>query len=1579
MCTVFIIVTILLILFSVGCVSATNTNTYVNVNGNNSWDGSTPTHTNATNGPKQTIATGLSVTNNGGNISIAAGTYKENNLIIAKNLTITGASKTNTIINAMGKNLIFFIKPGTIVTIKNLNITNGNATNADYNRNGGGIYNQGTLTIDNCIFYNNRAKDADDAGGAAGSDADTAGNGGAIYNTGTLTIKNSEFYNNNAGQGGDASATHNSSTGGSGGAIYNLGIIPNIQACTFRNNYAGRGGASSAFHDGKGGGSGGAIYNSGTINNIQTCTFTTNHAGSGGSTQNGAAANPGTGGNGGAIYSNNTVNINNSTFDGNYAGNGGEGSDIQDGAHGGYGGAIYNTGISTISGSEIKNGHAGTGGAGPGAAKDGADGNGGAIINMKTLTITSCNIHNNTANNGYGGGIYNNGLLTLQNSQINYNTAGNGGGIYNIGTIVPPVNTQIVNNTPDNYNNLNCVINQRTNQYYGKIQDAINNASSNDTLLIKPSTYQEDIIIITKNINLIGTGQTNTIIGGHIGIDTAYKVTITDLTITHGSSSSIIVILGGGIYNTGTLTLKNVTIQNCHADDKGGGIYNTGNLTIYDSTIISNNAKVPDKLLATEKGYGGGIYNSGVLTLYNTIVQSNTAKSSDQQVGEANGGGIYNTGTLNVYNSTFNSNTARNLADQVGGVVGYGGAIFSTGYLNVVNCSFNSNSANEGYGGAIYYKATNGLNIVNSTFNGNRAYGFSLDEYIFRTDYGGAIYCNSIGGLNVANSTFTNNAAWGGGGAIYNTGGGLTLKNSTFINNQAHYGIIKIDYMRAYGGTGGAIYNNNNLNITNCTFNNNIAMIGGSIYNGGSGNLTISNSNFTGNFVQATDKDGNPITYLTYDVGSPTEIITGIFTIASGITQMIFGFKQYWASSIVTFVSEIDQIVSNFQKNTIEAVGGAIYLTDSCNLNVKNCNFNNNTASLGGAIDNFSTGNLTVTDSTFNYNKAGFGGAIYNNNFGPLTVTGSIFNNNNGGSGGAIFYGGTNDHAWADLTVKENIFSGNWGYLGGVAYLGIQGVSHSIINFNRIYDPLGNYTLYNEYSSNMIDGKYNWWGSNDGPGTYNTNSKTNIDTSPFMILTVTADPSTIYYGSNSIIKADLLHDSRYDPNNPEASRHDPTLGLVPDGTIITFKTNDGSIIPISSTIVNGQANATYIADGTGAPKQVTVFANVDNTLDHVATYINIQQIPTKTFLNPVSNFAGQSVTLVAKITDNKDKLIDGGNVTFNIGIAPTVTVPVVNGYAEYYLTIPLGTSPLPYTISANYTGTTKYTSSAASQYLIVTPASQGYTGITVYPPINGTQGQTVNLIARLTDVYNNLPLANKNVAFSINGNNVGSAITDSNGVANKSYTILLAPGSYTITASFAADSPYSGSSNTGMLNVMPSLTGVSDLTITKKVQSIVRLGKNFVVTIKIGNKGPDIAKDVVIKFSIPKGIDFITASVDQGTWNYNKATRLFTWNLGDVAVGDPYLNLTLKANKLGQYQLKHLLTTKTYDPTLENQMIPLSIVITTPGDNNGDNGNGSSVNVEGKTIGMQKTGTPITCLIIAILALIGGLASSKRK
>ena len=742
------VATILLILFSVGCVSATNTNTYVNVNGNNSWDGSTPTHTNATNGPKQTIATGLSVTNNGGNISIAAGTYKENNLILAKNLTITGASKTNTIINAMGSNLIFFIKPGTIVTIKNLNITNGNATNADYNRMGGGINNQGTLTIDNCIFYNNRAKDAADAGGAAGSDADTAGNGGAIYNTGTLTVKNSEFYNNNAGQGGDASATHNSSTGGSGGAIYNTGTILNIQACTFRNNYAGRGGASSAFHDGKGGGSGGAIYNTGTINNIQTCTFTSNHAGSGGSTQAGAAANPGKGGNGGAIYSNNRVTVTSCTFDGNYAGNGGAGTTAQSGTTGGSGGAIYNTGTFTISGSVLKNNRAGNGGDAPDGLFSGGDaGNGGAIWNAGTFTITNCEIQNNKAGtggtghgyetlntldgeDGYGGGIYNSATLTINNStKIHDNSAENGGGIYNTGNL-NVTHTSFTNNTAQ----------YRIRYYNGA-----------DT---KPLVY-----------------------------------------ILYGGG-------GGAIWNNGTLTLMDNTFTNNTAM-YGGALYYTGNKTysVTNCSFINNNVKAVDEhgnpiqtvtftVTGGWKGFVSATIKSisktvllyklnpsqGVMSIVGDIIGAVKMVDSKEDAVEAAGGAIYmiKSVSLTVNNSAFTNNTAS---------IGGGICNCGNGTLTITNSNFNGNAA--GVGGAVYCNDLGPLNATKNIFMGNCADGGAAIGYTGTTS-------SQWGALTVKENIFSNNDA-SLGGAVYDNFQGNTK--------------IHMNFNRIYGTDNYDIYN----------------------------------------------------------------------------------------------------------------------------------------------------------------------------------------------------------------------------------------------------------------------------------------------------------------------------------------------------------------------------------------------------------------------------------------------------------------------------------------------------------------------------------------------------------------------------------------------------------------------------------------------------------------------------------------------------------------------------------------------------------------------------------------------------
>ncbi len=1241
---IFLFAFIILILFSISCASATNNNTYVGVNGSNSWDGSTPTHTNATNGPKQTIASGLSVTNNGGTISIAAGTYNEYNLIISKNLTISGASKTNTIIDGNQENLIFLIQPGAIVTIKNLTLTNGQASDSDYQRMGGAINNQGTLTIENCTFSNNHARDARDAD--AGSGADTAGNGGAIYNTGTLTIKDSEFSGNHAGQGGDSSASHKGSAGGSGGAIYNLGLILNIQTCTFRDNYAGRGGHSSAFHDGHSGGSGGAIYNAGTINSILSCIFTTNHAGNGGNTQDSTLPNPGLGGVGGAIYNNGTVTINSSNFDGNYAGDGGNGSLTPNGADGGSGGAIYNTGTFTITNSILSWNNAGDGGTGEASAHGGDAGHGGAIYNSKSFTITNCEIVNNKA--GIGGQCYGNPVLT----------------------------------------------------HYG------------------------------------------------------------------------------------------------------------------------------------DNGMGGGIYNTANLNINNSKIQGNSAE---------NGGGIYNTGNTTITNTSFTENAA----------------------------------------------------IYRYHFKGSGSLGYSISLLI--------------------------------------------------------------------GGEGGGVWNNGNLTLMNSNFTKNTALYGGALYYTGNGSYSITNCNFDNNNVKAVDSQGNPIQVVDYSIDGGWKAF--VSATIKDISKSFLIYKispRQGIASIVTDVLDVVKLV-DADTNDIEAAGGAIYMIKSVNLMVNYCSFINNTASIGGGICNVGNGTLIITNSQFTGNAAGVGGAVYCNNLGPLNATNNIFNGNCAHGGGAISYTGSESSQWGNLTVKENIFSHNDASLGGSVYDNFQGNTKIYMNFNRIYGTF-NYDIYDEVGK--ADVTFNWWGSNFGPRTYHAYGL--VDTSHWIVLRINS--SDVSIGDNSTIKFDMLDDIN-------GTHPNPAYGILPDGIPISLTVSNGTITPNTITIINGLAYATYIANGNSGP--ITINATVDNN-DSFLVYstFNVNKITTITSVDPINNFAGQNVTLVAKVTDDVHRLVNEGNVIFSIGTTELGSAPVVNGYAEYYLHIPELTQSKLYTLYAFYNGTYKYTTSQATADFLVPTPQIGSTGITVYPPVNGTQGQTVNLQARLIDAYQKIPLANKNVTFSKGNIILGSAITNSDGVASLYYRILLAPGSYTILASFAGDFPYASCSNTGMLNVNPSPTGVSDLTITRKVQSIIHLGEKFTVTVKIGNKGPDTAKDVVIKFSIPQGLEFITASVDQGTWSYDEATRTFTWNMGDVAIGDPYLDLTLKANQLGEYILNHLLTTASFNPNLENQMIPLSIVISSPEENNG---NGSLVNAAGKTIGMQKTGIPVTALILAILMLFGGYTGLKRK
>ncbi|MGA7620068.1 SBBP repeat-containing protein, partial [Candidatus Binatus sp.] len=146
-----------------------------------------------------------------GTITLVQGTLQP----VANTLTIDGTGRTVTVGGASSFQVLV-VQSGATLNLNNLTIENGNSSNGS--GQGGGIDNEGTLTVTNSTFSGNQAA-----------------NGGGIENGGMLTVTNSTFSANQAADGsgiennGTATVTNstffgNTATGG-GGGISNGGLL----------------------------------------------------------------------------------------------------------------------------------------------------------------------------------------------------------------------------------------------------------------------------------------------------------------------------------------------------------------------------------------------------------------------------------------------------------------------------------------------------------------------------------------------------------------------------------------------------------------------------------------------------------------------------------------------------------------------------------------------------------------------------------------------------------------------------------------------------------------------------------------------------------------------------------------------------------------------------------------------------------------------------------------------------------------------------------------------------------------------------------------------------------------------------------------------------------------------------------------------------------------------------------------------------------------------------------------------------------------------------------------------------------
>ena len=836
-------------------------------------------------------------------------------------------------------------------------------------------------------------------------------------------------------------------------------------------------------------------------------------------------------------------------------------------------------------------------------------------------------------------------------------------------------------------------------------------------------------------------------------------------------------------------------------------------------------------------------------------------------------------------------------------------------YLTIINLTLTNATSNTD--GAIYNDGN--LNVYNSTFTNNKA------------TYGGAISNGDNGALTINNSTFDNNTGLYGG-VIWNSGSSSTITSNTFTNNTGTYGgviynehsgtvnVINNTFNNNTATRGGAIFNYGISTETSNTFNNNTATNGGAIYHQGSS--TLINNTFNNN----TATNGGAI----YFAGGILTVDNCNFTNNTGT----YGGAIYNDHGTLT----VDN--SNFTNNTVTGYGGAIENYNG-SLFVDNSNFTGNTASFsGGAI--FKGGNaFTIDNSTFTNNTAGYeGGAIYNRGS-AMTVDNSTFTSNNAkNEGGAIFNEGS------AMTVDNSTFTSNNArdYGGAIANYG-----NAVVNYNRIVGNTANTGSAIICFSGNFDARYNWWGSNTDPS---ANLSGLISYDPWIILMVTANPATINVGGNSNITADLLHDSN-------GVYHDPVNGHVPDGITVNFSSDTkGTVNPIISTTTNGSTNTTFTGLQTGVS---VVSAMVD--YETVTTNVNINKISTAITVDTVSGLNGKTVNLTATLTDSDGNPVNGVNVQFSvngtiIGSANTDT----NGIATLPYTI-TQTSGI-YTILANYIGNNTYAASSNTNKLQVTHTPTS----TVMNALIGNKGETVNLTATLTDTVHQLAISGKTIKFLINGNLIGNAVTNSNGIATLSYTITQNGGSYYIDALFAGDNVYNSSTGGATLKVLQ-----SNIYVTVTSSNIhPKIGETVKITFKVGNIGPDTANNVILTLKIPDGMEYVSATADTGLFTYNPTTRTITWNIGNVPVGDPKLILNIKVLKPGNYTIKPTITTTTYDPNILSNIGSKTINVS----NNTTNPVQPVVNAE--TIPMQPTGAPIIPLIVGALMTLAGLVKTRK-
>ncbi len=714
--------------------------------------------------------------------------------------------------------------------------------------------------------------------------------------------------------------------------------------------------------------------------------------------------------------------------------------------------------------------------------------------------------------------------------------------------------------------------------------------------------------------------------------------TFAGLTISGGSAT-----YGGGIDNSGTLTVTDSTITNNYAGNGGGGIENTGMLTLTNSTVAFS---------STNGRNGGGIDNLGTLTAVNATIAYNTG-----------GGGLYDeAGSTTTLDNTI---VALNLNAYSYGYAGprdiTGGSVSAASAYNLIG-SGGSGGLTSGINGnlvgvadprlAMELANNGGLTQTIALLPGSpaidRGSNALADEYSLTTDQRGAGFPRVVNGtvdigafespvfgnptvytVNLTSDTGafngTNAATAASGDLLWaitqsnantNPAGSVITFAPAVFNASSPQTITLTSTLELSEAPWPEVLQGSGANAVTISGNNAVQVV----EVGSATTATISGLTISGGF--ATDNPGGGI-------GNRGMVTVTDCTIESNtVSGVLVGGGGIYNSGTLTVTD------STIEDNSSPRDGGGVFNSSAWPAMLSDCTINGNSAGRGGGVASY--GYLTASNCTVAGNSAVVGGGVYLDG-GTMILTNSTITENSAsaGGGGAFARGSGASYSATSLRVINSTVADNSGggiYVagsavtltidnsivalntsGGAADVGLNSPSVAVVAYNNLVGVDGTGTLTNGVNGNIVgvNPHLGPLANNGGPtetmallpgspaigaGSValavdaNGNPLTTDQRGPGYprVVNRTVDIGAYEAGTASVYTVDLTSDSGTGSGNAGDLSYciaQANANQNPSGSVIEFDPtvfNASQTITLSSTLVLGESAGPEVIDGSSA-------------------------------------------------------------------------------------------------------------------------------------------------------------------------------------------------------------------------------------------------------------------------------------------------------------------------------------------------------------------------------------------------------------